>query len=246
MSPVTWTVKPSVAQVHKFCAALPEEVRVDGVLHGVLPKLHSLVVDDAQHVRCAVASVIMGLASLIGAEHTITFLLPLFLQLIRDDHSEVQLNMISNLEAINEVRSPAPVPTVVRVGFSPVRSLVSNKNNNSKKHEVDSCHGVPQVIGIDQLAQALEPAINELLANESWRVRLATTELLPLVSTQLGVEYCQAQLLDKCLGALTDSVFCVRSAAVEVVRKLTEDFGPEWSKETLIPRVMAIATDGGT
>ena len=51
-----------------------------------------------------------------------------------------------------------------------------------------------QVIGIAQLAQALEPAINELLTNESWRVRLATIELLPLVSKQLGIECVMAHL----------------------------------------------------
>jgi serine/threonine-protein phosphatase 2A regulatory subunit A len=77
-------------------------------------------------------------------------------------------------------------------------------------------------------------------------VRLATIELLPLVSTQLGVEYFEAQLLSKCLAALTDSVFCVRSAAVEVVRQLTIEFGAEWSKAQLIPQVMQVAVDGGT
>ena len=41
------------------------------------------------------------------------------------------------------------------------------------------------VIGISQLAQALQPAINELAQHESWRVRKAIIEHTPLVSKQL-------------------------------------------------------------
>lgn len=51
-----------------FLKELPADVRVDAVLKGALPKLQLLVVDEAQHVRCALASVIMGLAEIIGKE----------------------------------------------------------------------------------------------------------------------------------------------------------------------------------
>lgn len=45
---------------------------------------------------------ISGLAPLLGNEATIEHLLPLFLQLLKDEFSEVRLNLISKLEMVNK------------------------------------------------------------------------------------------------------------------------------------------------
>lgn len=57
--------------------------------------------DSSQHVRAALANQISGLAPLLGKESTIEHLLPLFLQLLKDDFPEVRLNIISKLETVN-------------------------------------------------------------------------------------------------------------------------------------------------
>ena len=68
----------------------------------------------------ALASVIMGLARVLDREDVFEMLLPLFLQLLRDQSSEVRLSIISKLEAVNEVHfvslpiscpSPSPCPS---------------------------------------------------------------------------------------------------------------------------------------
>lgn len=45
---------------------------------------------------------ISGLAPLLGREATIEHLLPLFLQLLKDDFPDVRLNIISKLETVND------------------------------------------------------------------------------------------------------------------------------------------------
>ena len=44
---------------------------------------------------------IAGLSPLIGKDATIEHLLPLFLQLLKDEFPEVRLNIISKLETVN-------------------------------------------------------------------------------------------------------------------------------------------------
>lgn len=51
----------------------------------------------------ALASVIMGIAPILGKESTIKHLLPYFLQLLRDEYPDVRLNIISKLDAVNKV-----------------------------------------------------------------------------------------------------------------------------------------------
>ena len=45
---------------------------------------------------------VSGLAPLLGQDATSEHLLPLFLQLLKDDFSEVRLNLISKLEMVND------------------------------------------------------------------------------------------------------------------------------------------------
>lgn len=69
----------------------------------LLPAMSRLSEDASEHVRAALASVILGVAPTLGSRTTIDHLLPLFLRLLKDTSAQVRLNIISKLEAVNEV-----------------------------------------------------------------------------------------------------------------------------------------------
>ena len=76
-------------------------VERDTILAKILPCVQALSTDSSQHVRAALGTHISGLAPLLGKEATIDHLLPLFLQLLKDDFPDVRLNIISKLELVN-------------------------------------------------------------------------------------------------------------------------------------------------
>lgn len=65
---------------------------------------------------------------------------------------------------------------------------------------------MPQVIGVELLAQSLLPAIEELAEDKAWRVRLAIVEHIPLLASQLGAEFFQEKLGPQCMKSLEDQV----------------------------------------
>lgn len=135
--------------------------------------------------------------------------------MLKDDFPDVRLHIISKLEQVNKgMFSSFPVP--------------QNQSNHSS------------VIGIELLSQSLLPAIVQLAEDKQWRVRLAIIEYIPLLASQLGVKFFDEQLSDLCMGWLGDTVFSIREAATQNLKKLTEVFGVEWSKESIIPKVMAM------
>ena len=79
------------------------------IMDHCLPCVKELVNDANQHVKSALASVIMGLSPILGKDNTIEHLLPLFLAQLKDECPEVRLNIISNLDCVNEVISPSHV-----------------------------------------------------------------------------------------------------------------------------------------
>jgi len=62
------------------------------------------------------------------------------------------------------------------------------------------------VIGIDLLSQSLLPAIVELAEDRHWRVRLAIIEYIPLLASQLGVDFFDDKLGALCMQWLGDQV----------------------------------------
>lgn len=96
------------------------------------------------------------------------------------------------------------------------------------------------VIGIDRLSQALLPAIMELAEDKQWRVRQAIIEYIPLLATQLGVQFFDDKLGTLCMSWLGDTVFSIREAATINLKKLTDVFGVEWARSTIIPKVLAM------
>jgi serine/threonine-protein phosphatase 2A regulatory subunit A len=96
------------------------------------------------------------------------------------------------------------------------------------------------VIGVDRLSQAILPAVMELSEDKQWRVRQAIIEYIPLIATQLGVQFFDDQLGALCMIWLGDTVFSIREAATINLKKLTDVFGVEWAKQTIIPKVMAM------
>ena len=83
------------------------EDSMDGEKCSIAERLVRFVVDlsddESEHVRAALASVATGLAPFLGNEQSISLLLPHLFVLLRDSASEVRLNLISTLSALNEV-----------------------------------------------------------------------------------------------------------------------------------------------
>ena len=67
-----------------------------------MSSIEELVTDSNQHVRAALGTQISGLAPILGKDQTITHLLPMFLQMLKDEFPDVRLHIISKLELVND------------------------------------------------------------------------------------------------------------------------------------------------
>ncbi|XP_062912708.1 serine/threonine-protein phosphatase 2A 65 kDa regulatory subunit A alpha isoform-like isoform X4 [Mobula hypostoma] len=82
-------VRTAAAQkLKEFCENLPKDVRQQIILNQVLPCVKELVSDGNEHVKSALASVIMGLSPILGMDSTVEHLLPLFLVQLKDEGME--------------------------------------------------------------------------------------------------------------------------------------------------------------
>jgi serine/threonine-protein phosphatase 2A regulatory subunit A len=115
-------VRTAIAgQIPGFCALVERTV----LLNDIMGSIEDLVSDSSQHVRAALGTQISGLAPILGKQEcvyaeytenscgvyvrdadwkfrTIDHLLPMFLQMLKDEFPEVRLHIISKLELVNQ------------------------------------------------------------------------------------------------------------------------------------------------
>ena len=78
------------------------------------------------------------------------------------------------------------IHTILLLGQQGVMLLLTHLQSHAMQ--------VNAVIGIDLLAQSLLPAIGDLATDKHWRVRLAIIHHIPLLASQLGIEFFQVAL----------------------------------------------------
>lgn len=69
----------------------------------MLPSAQRLVHDSSEFVRAFFAGEITQLSPLLGRDDSVNLLLPVLLLLLRDEVSDVRLNVIASLEAVHKV-----------------------------------------------------------------------------------------------------------------------------------------------
>ena len=64
----------------EFCENMQEEYRTEAILSHLMPCIQSLATDANQHVKSALASVIMGLSPIVGKEKLVLCVLEIHAQ----------------------------------------------------------------------------------------------------------------------------------------------------------------------
>ena len=89
----------AVGRLADFCKILDAQ----SIIVKIIPNLKDLENDSFTYVRSALAENILSVCPIIERGPTNEHVLPIFLNLLRDENSEVRLNLFKRLEDLNQV-----------------------------------------------------------------------------------------------------------------------------------------------
>ncbi|KAI5898281.1 ARM repeat-containing protein [Schizophyllum commune H4-8] len=216
---------------------LAEAVGTDLVRSELLNQYVALLKDNEAEVRSAASSQIPGFSKLLDKDSIVSRIIPCVQALAQDTSQHVRSALAKEItglapllgrESTIEFLLPLFL-TLLKDDFPEVRL-----NIISKLEVVDS------VIGIELLSENLLPAIIELAEDKSWRVRQAIIEYIPLLAKQLGKAFFDEQLGNLCMSWLGDTVYSIRESATLNLKKLTDVFGVEWARTSIVPKIMSM------
>ncbi|KAL5270366.1 hypothetical protein ACHWQZ_G001177 [Mnemiopsis leidyi] len=234
-------VRASAAnKIKEFCTNLPADIQEAVIMPNILPAVKELVCDTNQHVKAALASVIMGLSPIMGKDNTIQHLLPLFLILLKDEHSDVRLNIISNLDSVNKVigihqLSQSLLPAIVELAEDPkwrVRLAI-----------IEHMPLLAEQLGVEFFDEKLNSLCMSWLVDGVFAIRSAATSNLKRLVSIFGLEWAQNTVITKVLSMARDPNYLHRMTTLFAINVLAEVCPPDVIAKFMVPVISNLAAD---
>ncbi|PUU75442.1 armadillo-type protein [Tuber borchii] len=230
----SWRVRYMVAD--KF-EKIAKAVEGDVVRRDLVPAFVKLLKDSEAEVRTAIAGQIPGFCGLLGRQTLLDEIMSPVEDLVTDTSQHVRAALGTQISGLAPILGKDETISHLLPMFL---QMLKDEFPDVRLHIISKLEQVNDVIGIELLSQSLLPAIVQLAEDKQWRVRLAIIEYIPLLAKQLGVEFFDEKLGNLCMSWLGDTVFSIRQAATLNLKQLTDVFGVEWARQTIIPKVMAM------
>ncbi|XP_042762878.1 serine/threonine-protein phosphatase 2A 65 kDa regulatory subunit A beta isoform isoform X2 [Panthera leo] len=227
-------------KVKELCENLPTEGRETIIMSQILPYIKELVSDTNQHVKSALASVIMGLSTILGKENTIEHLLPLFLAQLKDECPEVRLNIISNLDCVNEVigirqLSQSLLPAIVE--------LAEDAKWRVRLAIIEYMPLLAGQLGVEFFDEKLNSLCMAWLVDHVYAIREAATNNLMKLVQKFGTEWAQNTIVPRVLVMANDPNYLHRMTTLFCINALSEACGQEITTKHMLPVVLKMAGD---
>lgn len=162
-----------------------------------MPAIEDLVTDSSQHVRAAFGKEISGLAPILGKQETTEHLLPMFLQMLKDEFPDVRLNIISKLEQVNnvigiELLSQSLLPAIVQ--------LAEDKQWRVRLAIIQYVPLLASQLGVKFFDEKLSNLCMSWLGDTVFSIREASTQNLKKLTEVFGVEWASKAIVPKVAG----------------------------------------------
>ncbi|XP_074991115.1 serine/threonine-protein phosphatase 2A 65 kDa regulatory subunit A alpha isoform isoform X3 [Calonectris borealis] len=199
-----------------------------------------LVSDANQHVKSALASVIMGLSPILGKDNTVEHLLPLFLAQLKDECPEVRLNIISNLDCVNEVigirqLSQSLLPAIVE--------LAEDAKWRVRLAIIEYMPLLAGQLGVEFFDEKLNSLCMAWLVDHVYAIREAATSNLRKLVERFGQDWAQGTIVPKVLAMAADPNYLHRMTTLFCINVLSEVCGQEITTKQMLPTVLRMAAD---
>ncbi|KAI4564117.1 hypothetical protein MJT46_009915 [Ovis ammon polii x Ovis aries] len=208
-------------KVKELCENLPMEGRETMIMNQILPYIKELVSDTNQHVKSALASVIMGLSTILGKENTIEHLLPLFLAQLKDEGVEFfdeKLNSLCMAWLVDHVYAIREAAT-----------------NNLMK--------LVQKFGTEWAQNTIVPKVLVMANDPNYLHRMTTLFCINALSEACGQEITTKQMLPIVLKMAGDQVANVRFNVAKSLQKIGPILDTDALQEEVKPVLQKLGQD---
>eukprot|EP00051_Salpingoeca_urceolata_P032369 m.15421 g.15421 ORF g.15421 m.15421 type:complete len:584 (-) comp5015_c0_seq1:413-2164(-) len=231
----------AILRLPEVCQNFSPSERQVIITTNILPHASELVADQSQHVRVAVASVLMSLAPILGKQRSLESLVGHFVKLLKDEYPEVRLNIIAKLDdlqqviGVDEVAS-AIVPEIVELSEDPqwrVRLAI-----------IEQLPALAKSLGAKKFDQQLAPLILvKWLRDNVYAIREAATAHLQKLVEIFGLAWAKTTVIPRLVQPDSDRPYLLRLTTLFAINSLVPYVDQDAACNSFLPLVLQLAQD---
>jgi len=207
----------------------------------LVKRVSTLIEDESEHVRAALAMVATELAPVLGKDATISHLVPPVLLLLRDAASEVRLNLISSLSALNEVIG---VDLLSQSLLPAILDLAEDGKWRIRLAIIQHIPLLAKQLGKDFFSDQLSSLCVGWLGDDIASIRTAAAKNLMELTALFGSEWASIHLLPPISSLQNHTSYLRRLTVVQACALMATAMTAEIARTELLPLVLEMASDG--
>jgi len=231
----SWRVRLTIAtNFSQLCAAFGPEITAAHLME----PLKQLIKDTEQEVRKEAVRVVeqcLLLPDPFTSDQLQQHVLPLFSSLAIDPSQPVRAALA---QILGPVAKTLGREVTHRQLLSLISELMKDESHDVRLNIASHVGLLCEVLSVDGFVHSLLSTVQNLIMDNHWRIRQRIIEQVPALSRHFGVEMFQSKLEALYLSSLRDSVHSVRDAATQNMKAIANTFGPAWTVEHLLPKLV--------
>ena len=227
-------------KLRDFAAALNENTRENLISTHLLEPIQSLAHDQSQHVRTALAGIVMGIAPLIGTQGTNENLLPLYLHLLKDDCSDVRLNIIKNIHQLQTVMS---IDQLMNSILPAVVELAQDGKWRVRLAIIEHMPLLAEQLGKEIFEQKLSELVLGWLSDSVYAIREQACKNVTKLAKYFGSSWVEKCLQPHLLQLSGDASYLKRLTTIFALNDLVDILSEDEIQSLVIPILKHSAKD---
>ncbi|KAI9645941.1 protein phosphatase 2A structural subunit [Ciborinia camelliae] len=247
-------VRTAIAgQIPGFCKLVDRTT----LLNDIMTTVEDLVSDTSQHVRAALGTQISGLAPILGKQEyvlhpyfmifmltsyprTIDHLLPMFLQMLKDEFPDVRLHIISKLELVNQVigidlLSQSLLPAIVQ--------LAEDKQWRVRLAIIEYIPLLASQLGVQFFDEKLAALCMGWLGDTVFSIRDAATKNLKKLTEVFGVDWANEAIIPKVMAMGAHPNYLYRMTTCFAITTLAQVVSLDVVSKSILPMMDKLVAD---
>lgn len=214
-------------------------ITVDEILVHIIPVLSPLI-SDVEYVKATFANNIVKLMPLIGKNHSAQHLLPLILEILRDNSAEIKICIFSDLEGIFSVVGAENLSQIIM----PSLEELSEDKQWRVKLKIAQCFPLlGKQLGVGFFEEHFLPVILKLLFDSVYSVRDGVTLVIKDLFPIFGAKWIENNIVKDMCEKKNDDIYSRRITLILFIKTLATFFSADFLIGMIIPCVNDMASD---
>ncbi|XP_070024758.1 serine/threonine-protein phosphatase 2A 65 kDa regulatory subunit A beta isoform-like isoform X2 [Nicotiana sylvestris] len=245
----SWQVRYTVAdQLCELC----ETVGPDATRTEMVPAYVRLLRDNETDVRRAAAGKVTKFFQILSPElpvqhilpcvkdQTVEQLLPIFLTLLKDESTQIRVNIISKIDQVNQVIG---IDLLSQSLLSVIDELSEAKHWRVRVALINFIPLLASQLGVSFYNDKIGALCMQWLTDEVHQVRVAAANNLVLLAVKFGPEWALEHIISQVLDMVNDRRYQYRINILRTLSLLAPVVGLEITTSTIFPVILAASTD---